>query len=97
MNKKNQDEEWKSDHESSWKSIVEWYKKINGRQPADDSVNKKSWNKIEKILKSSPWNKERKNDKDLDKLISNLKNGYTSWDANGGDVQGDGNSPSMVG
>ena len=95
--KSEKDEDWKSSHESSWKNIVVWQGKMNGRQSAKDKVNKKSWEEIVKIFKRGPWDKEIKNDKELNKIVSDLKDGYTSWDANGGDVQGDGNSPSMVG
>lgn len=94
--KSEKDEDWKSSHESSWKNIVDWQGKMNGRQPAKDKINKKSWEEIVKIFKKGPWDKEIKNDKELNKIVTDLKDGYTSWDANGGDVQGDGNSPTMV-
>lgn len=86
VKKKGQDSDWQSNHDSSWKNIVDWHEKMNGRQPATDKVNKKSWKEISEILKKAPWDKESKSDKELNKVISKLKEGYGSWDANGGQV-----------
>lgn len=95
-NKSKTDDDWKSKHDGSLKNINDAYAKINGKMTVNDPENKKNLKSIFDLLKESPWKDDAKNDSNLKKLINDMKNGYNSWKINGGNVDGDGNSPTKV-